>query len=56
MASTASNLCCLTQLIRFHEHLLVDAIFAILLSKKDHLALLVVEQNKYQSSLALMHL
>jgi len=33
--------------------LLVDAISAILLSKKDCLALLVAEQNEHQFSLAL---
>jgi len=53
MASTVDNLHCLTQLIRSHECLLVDAISAILLSKKDCLALLVVEQNEHQFSLTL---
>jgi len=46
MASTTSNLYCLTQLIKFQDHLLVDAISAILLSKKCYLAYLVAEQKE----------
>jgi len=40
--------------MRSQGRLLVDAISAILLSKKDHLARLVEEQNTCQSSLALV--
>ena len=53
MASTAGNLRCLTQLMRSQGRLLVDAISAILLSKKDRLARLVEERKACQSSLAL---
>ena len=54
MASAAGNLCCLTQLMRSQGRLLVDAISAILLSKKDRLVRLVEERKACQSSLALV--
>ena len=49
MTSTTNSLHCLTQLIRSHGCLLVDAISANLLSKKHHLAYLVTEWKENQS-------